>query len=630
MKSIFLVLTVLALALPASGQFIDSVWVKIYNGPGNGPDIPNVATVDIAGNVYVAGEHTGGGGTSDYIIIKYRSDGSVAWTADYDAVDNGYDYATDIFVDAALNVYVTGSVASGSYMDYCTIKYDSLGNELWVKTFDGPGGRHDNAYAITVDNSGNVFITGMSYGGLTRAYDIVTIKYLSNGDTAWVKTIQGSADTSDVGLDIDVDMYGDVYIAGAIGEDTINTDWLVQKYYSDGTPAWTRYLSGTANENDSALVMVVTDSGDVYVAGNADYTSTGSDFVIVKYDRNGNLQWQRISDGGNNLDDYVTDMTIDNDQNILVCGKAFVPAGLIDMRAVKYNSAGMFQWGRKYNAPANLYDGANAVACDTSGNVYITGYISLSASNLDMATIKYSPDGDREWVRTYGGEYESLDDAGDIAVDKDGNVYITGYESDLSYMTDIVTIRYSIFGPLYVRVYSPINVKVTDPAGYYIGKDADGVLSQTLFPADYFEEPPDYIDEVVIYFPIAGEYIIDVIAETGAPPDATYSIGITVNGSLEEEVVNNATVPASGTTEQISFTVEDVPDPQYVCGDANGSTNINILDVTFIISYLYKGGQAPDPIEAGDANGSGGINILDVTHIINYLYKGGEPPVCPQ
>jgi len=48
-----------------------------------------------------------------------------------------------------------------------------------------------------------------------------------------------------------------------------------------------------------------------------------------------------------------------------------------------------------------------------------------------------------------------------------------------------------------------------------------------------------------------------------------------------------------------------------------------------MFNYLYKGGPAPEPVEAGDANGSGGINILDVTHIINYLYKGGEPPVCP-
>jgi len=66
----------------------------------------------------------------------------------------------------------------------------------------------------------------------------------------------------------------------------------------------------------------------------------------------------------------------------------------------------------------------------------------------------------------------------------------------------------------------------------------------------------------------------------------------------------------------------------FVCGDADGNANINILDVTYLINYLYKGGPPPDPEEAGDANGDGNINILDVTYLINYLYKGGPEPVC--
>ena len=66
----------------------------------------------------------------------------------------------------------------------------------------------------------------------------------------------------------------------------------------------------------------------------------------------------------------------------------------------------------------------------------------------------------------------------------------------------------------------------------------------------------------------------------------------------------------------------------YICGDADGGGSINILDATSIISYLYKGGPAPDPIESADADASGSINILDVTFIISYLYKGGPAPDC--
>lgn len=77
------------------------------------------------------------------------------------------------------------------------------------------------------------------------------------------------------------------------------------------------------------------------------------------------------------------------------------------------------------------------------------------------------------------------------------------------------------------------------------------------------------------------------------------------------------------------FVVVD-PDSLFVCGDADGSGAINILDVTGLINYLYKGGAAPDPIESGDADGNGSTNILDVTLLINYLYKGGAEPVCPK
>jgi len=69
--------------------------------------------------------------------------------------------------------------------------------------------------------------------------------------------------------------------------------------------------------------------------------------------------------------------------------------------------------------------------------------------------------------------------------------------------------------------------------------------------------------------------------------------------------------------------------PAFVCGDLNDDEVINILDVTFLISYLYMGGPAPDPLESADVNSDGVVNILDVTYLISYLYMGGPEPDCP-
>jgi hypothetical protein len=67
----------------------------------------------------------------------------------------------------------------------------------------------------------------------------------------------------------------------------------------------------------------------------------------------------------------------------------------------------------------------------------------------------------------------------------------------------------------------------------------------------------------------------------------------------------------------------------FICGDANSNGTVNLLDITYIINYLYKAGDPPDPLEAADVNNDGSINILDITYLINYVYKGGPEPNCP-
>jgi len=67
----------------------------------------------------------------------------------------------------------------------------------------------------------------------------------------------------------------------------------------------------------------------------------------------------------------------------------------------------------------------------------------------------------------------------------------------------------------------------------------------------------------------------------------------------------------------------------YMCGDSDGNTAISILDISFLIRYIYKNGQIPDPPQAGDSDGNGITNLLDVLYLINYLYKSGPEPLCP-
>jgi hypothetical protein len=63
-------------------------------------------------------------------------------------------------------------------------------------------------------------------------------------------------------------------------------------------------------------------------------------------------------------------------------------------------------------------------------------------------------------------------------------------------------------------------------------------------------------------------------------------------------------------------------------GDANGDGDVNIGDAVSLINYIFKGGPAPDPIDAGDSDCDAAVNIGDAVYLINYIFKGGPAPGC--
>ncbi len=101
---------------------------------------------------------------------------------------------------------------------------------------------------------------------------------------------------------------------------------------------------------------------------------------------------------------------------------------------------------------------------------------------------------------------------------------------------------------------------------------------------------------------------------TGTAPDS----------SVELTFVVTVSDPHIGTTEQIYLEINK----DFICGDASGDGQVNILDVTYLINYLYKEGPAPAFMEAADINSDGNVNLLDITYLIEFLYDDGAPPNC--
>ncbi|MBK8552299.1 MAG: SBBP repeat-containing protein [Ignavibacteria bacterium] len=93
----------------------------------------------------------------------------------------------------------------GTDYDFTTIKYNSSGDEQWVQRYNGPGNTYDGANSITVDNSGKVYVTGLSEG-IEFNIDYATIKYDSSGDSLWVRRYNGPGNSLDYVNSIAVDI----------------------------------------------------------------------------------------------------------------------------------------------------------------------------------------------------------------------------------------------------------------------------------------------------------------------------------------------------------------------------------------------------------------------------------------
>ncbi|MBL8008541.1 MAG: SBBP repeat-containing protein, partial [Ignavibacteria bacterium] len=195
------------------------------------------------------------------------------------------------------------------------------------------------------------------------------------------------------------------------------------------------YISWTRQQHygfrsDEGLKIKIDSCGNVYVAGNSDTTAVTTDinFIIIKYGPGGDTLWIRTYNGIDTTslrEDYVSDMTIDAAGNVYVTGRSRNQFGNFDYATVKYNTDGVLQWAKRFNAPYNDIDIPLAIGVDNSGNVFVTGQSRFSSSNYQYLTIKYNSSGDTVWTRKYDGDGNSS--SGEkLIVDNAGNCYVSG------------------------------------------------------------------------------------------------------------------------------------------------------------------------------------------------------------
>ncbi|MCI0531552.1 MAG: SBBP repeat-containing protein, partial [candidate division Zixibacteria bacterium] len=444
LKGFLIALAVSMGGVEAAAQ-VDTAWTRRYNGPANGGDLASALTVDGSGNVYVTGQSDSDTGTftinTDYATIKYSPSGDTLWVRYYNGPGNDYDEATALSVDNGGNVCVTGY--SGIYpdYDYATLKYAPDGDTLWNRRYDGSGNASDYARDLAVDPGGNIYVTGYSAGAGT-SNDYATIKYSPAGDTLWIRRYNGPDNSDDYAFALAVDDSGNVYVTGESWEGGSNYDYATIKYSPFGDTLWVRKYNGTGNLSDAAYDLAVDDGGNVYITGVSYDGSTSNDYVTIKYSPAGDSLWVRRYNGPGNDVDYAYDLAVDGSGNVYVTGYSGGSGTSYDYATIKYSPSGDTLWVARYNGPGNDDDNATALSLDGAGNVYVAGRSVGSGTDDDYTTIKYSPAGDTLWVARYNGFGSGGDHASGLALDGSGNVYVTGRSDGSGTEADYATIKY--------------------------------------------------------------------------------------------------------------------------------------------------------------------------------------------
>jgi outer membrane protein assembly factor BamB len=275
--------------------------------------------------------------------VRNRAPVYEAWNKTYGSSLWDYGYSVQQTTDSGFIISGLKNFAGSDQGDAWLIKTDKDGNELWNKTYGGVF--REEGYGVKQTTDGGYIVVGM-----TRSY--------------------GAGK-------------GDLWI--------IKTD-------SNGNETWNKTFGGLQPDNGLSI-QLTKDGGYIIVGRNYSYSVSASDIWLVKIDKNGNKQWDRIFAGSG--DDYVTKSSVrqTSDNGYIIFGHTeSYGNGAFDYWLIKTNDTGIEEWNRTYGGLFNDV-GYSGVQTPDKGFLFV-GHSRTSGNNRNIWIIKTNSTGVEEWNRT--------------------------------------------------------------------------------------------------------------------------------------------------------------------------------------------------------------------------------------
>jgi len=382
-------------------------------------DYASGIATDTSGNIFVTGysdaswggaltinSHTGGA-IYDAFVAKLTPEGALIWNTFIGSA--GQDYASGVTTDGSGNIFISGYSdttwgipvnphSGGGKNDAFVAKLNSAGVLQW-NTFIGSSDITDQAFAITTDTAGNVFVGGSHAG--TSNTPAFTAKLNSAGALQWKTSIGGSLFREDVVRGIATDNSGNVLIAGFMHQHQYSYFGIpdehaafAAKLNSDGNLQWRTYMGSSYSYlfTDYGYAIATDATGNVFVAGKSNYSwgspvnahsfSSAYNAFVAKLDSAGTVLWNTFIGSASGKHHYAVGIAIDSLGHVFVTGKSeaswgspdnsFSGSVFSDAFVAKLNPiTGALTWN---TFMGSYYDDeAAGIATDITGNVFVTG-----------------------------------------------------------------------------------------------------------------------------------------------------------------------------------------------------------------------------------------------------------------
>ena len=414
------------------------------------------------------------------------------------STDDGYGVA----VDASGAIYCVGSTSSfgAGGTDLLLVKFFSNGTKAWQTTWGGP--YNDEGYGVAVDATGAIYCVGYTCSFGAGWFDLVLLKFFSNGTKAWNTTWGGN--WAELGYGIALDATGAIYCVGYTPSPMSYDILVLLKFFSNGTLAWQTgwgYLIGY-----NRFGVAVDATGAIYCVGSCS-GAENSDLALLKFFSNGTKAWQTTWGGSNS--DYGYGVAVDATGAIYCIGSTYRSSIGYDLFLVKFNTDGTKAWYSTWGGPNPDY--GQGVAVGATGAIYCVGYTNSSgAGGSDLVLLKFFSNGTLAGQTTWGG---SNNDYGyGVAVDATGDIYCVG--STFSFGagdSDFALLQFYRNIPLVTPILDPISpnpnsdglielnwTEVVGATQYYVYRSSSNITSVTdLVPIDMVFQSA-YQDKIII------------------------------------------------------------------------------------------------------------------------------------